>query len=97
MIDFPSQYSIQPFDAEVTACIVQTISSNNGYINDRAMLWGDDVLRVDATMALSGFTQYPNCGYAFNFAPKLVTDNGLVNFPVANSASFSNSLGTQFF
>jgi len=88
MINYPSQFSIQPFEAEVTECVVTNISSNGGSILSRTMLWGDDPITVSATSALSGFTQFPACGYGFVFTPKLISSNGLVDYPVPNSAIY---------
>ena len=55
MLGYPSQFSRQPFQAEVTICEVDRVSSNGGFINDRQTMWGEDAITVDATDAVARF------------------------------------------
>ena len=55
MLGYPSQFSRQPFQAEVTICEVDRVSSNGGFINDRQTMWGEDAITVDATDVVARF------------------------------------------
>jgi hypothetical protein len=88
MVDYPSRTVTQNFQVEVGACLVKQIRSNSADIADQQMLWADDKITVDATVAFDSFTQFPDCQYDFQFTPLVMTQNGPINFNIANSAIF---------
>lgn len=72
--------------------------SNGGSIASAQSLWGEDADNVIATQALSGFTQFPACGYDIEFTAYIENlDGSLAPLPIPNQVTFEQSLDDFYF
>ena len=97
MISYPGRFTEQPFQALITACEVTQIMSNGASITDTASLWGEDVDNVIVTQAISGYTQFPACGYDIEFTAYTKNGDGSMTLlPIPYEVTFEQSLGETY-